>query len=141
MNPILNAGIVIGVLCGIWTFIMGFTGWYHDPRMLNAFYLVLAIEVGGLIWGLRKTAVEGRTYGGQVIAGTLMAIIAGVIISCASLAFTLTFPDYFTGAEAGATPMGKAMEGFMTTLVTGILASAVIALFVRARQRAPGSIA
>ena len=27
MNPILSAGILIGVLCGVWTFVMGFTGW------------------------------------------------------------------------------------------------------------------
>jgi hypothetical protein len=141
VNPILSAGVLIGILCGIWTFVMGFTGWYHDPRMMNAIYLVIPIEFAGLRWGLQKTALEGRTYGGQVIAGTLMTVVAGVIIACASLAFTFVFPDYFTGADAIDTPMGKAMEGFMTTLVAGILASAIIAVFVRAKRRAPTSIA
>ncbi len=32
MNPILSAGILIGVLCGLWTFLMGFTGWYKTRR-------------------------------------------------------------------------------------------------------------
>jgi hypothetical protein len=160
MNPILSAGILIGVLCGIWTFVMGYTGWYKDSTMLNAFFLVIPIEIGGLIWGLRKTAAEGRTYGGQVVAGTLMAVVAGVIIICSSLLFTtVAFPDYFRELEAtqrqilqsqgksaaeieeairanavASTPMGQAMAGFIGTLLTGILVSAVIAIFVRRKR-------
>jgi Protein of unknown function (DUF4199) len=160
MNPILGAGLMIGALCGIWMFLTGFAGWYKDPAMANAFYLVIAIEIGGLIWGLRKTAVEGRTYGGQIVAGTLMAIVAGVIIVVSSLVFTMAaFPDYFQAREAmqrsalqaqgrsdaeivralsdqqaAHTPMSEAMSGFVGTLITGILASAVIAAWVRARR-------
>jgi hypothetical protein len=160
MNPILSAGLLIGVLCGLWTFVMGFTGWYKDPVMLRAFFLVILIEIGGLIWGLRKTATEGRTYFGQIVAGTLMAVVAGVVIICSSLLFTMVaFPDYFTelervqrqmlqsegrtaaeidqivGAGSGMnTPMGQAIGGFLGTLVTGILASAVIAVFVRRKR-------
>ncbi|MGH9310098.1 MAG: DUF4199 domain-containing protein [Vicinamibacterales bacterium] len=162
MHPILSTGLMIGVLCGIWTFVMGFTGWYKDPVMLWAFFFVVVIEVAGLVWGLRKTAAEGRIYGGQVVAGTLMAVIAGVVIIGSSLLFTMVaFPDYFAELEAAqrkmlqaqgqtadqidaaieagktaATPMANAMSGFIGTLVTGILASAVIALFVRARPAA-----
>jgi hypothetical protein len=160
MNPILAAGILIGVLCGVWTFVMGFTGWYNDPTLRRAFFLVVAIEIGGLIWGLRKTAAQGRTYLGQVVAGTLMAVVAGVIIIASSLVFTtIVFPNYFADAEAAerrtlqaqgrppaeieeairataaeATPMGQAMAGFIGTLITGILASAVIAIVVRSRD-------
>jgi hypothetical protein len=157
MHPILSAGLLIGVLCGVWTFVMGFTGWYKDPVMLWAFFLVIVIV--GLIWGLRQTAAEGRTYGGQIVAGTLMAVIAGVVIIGSSLLFTMVaFPDYFAELEAAqrqmlqaqgqtpeqieaaieagktsATPMANAMSGFLGTLVTGILASAVIALFLRGK--------
>jgi len=157
MNPILSAGILIGVLCAVWTFVMGFTGWYKDPVLLNAFFLVIPIEVAGLIWGLRKTAAQGRTYGGQVVAGTLMSVVAGVIVIGSSLLFTMVaFPDYFRELEAAnrqmlqaqgrsaaeieelvrasagvSTPMGQAMAGFMGTLITGILASAIIAIVVR----------
>jgi hypothetical protein len=163
MNPILSAGLLIGILCAAWTFVMGFTGWYRDPAMVKAFYLVVAIEVGGLVWGLRRTAAEGRTYGAQIVAGTLMAVVAGAVIVVSSLTFTtVAFPDYFDRIEAvhreqlaadgrsadeieravqdarlTATPMAHAMAGFVGTLITGILASAVIALFVRARQPAP----
>jgi len=172
MNPILGAGVLIGVLCAIWTFVMGFTGWYKDPAMANAFFVVIPIEIGGLLWGLRRTAAEGRTYGGQVIAGTMMSIVAGVIIIASSLLFTMVaFPDYFRELEAAqrqilqqqgkspaeieetvaasaaaSTPMGQAVAGFIGTLVTGIVASAVIALVFRrkpysadAAPRPPGS--
>ena len=136
MNPVLGAGILIGVLCSIWTFVMGFTGWYRDPSTVNIFYFVILLEIAGLIWGLRRTAAEGRTYRGQVVAGTMMAVVAGVIIVCSSLIFTtVAFPDYTAGVGAETTPMGQAMAGFMGTLVTGIVASAVIAVFVRADTR------
>ncbi|MEX2662914.1 MAG: DUF4199 domain-containing protein [Vicinamibacterales bacterium] len=163
MNPILAAGLLIGVLCGVWTFVMGFTGWYKDPAMASAFFAVILIEIGGLIWGLKKTAAQGRTYSGQVVAGTLMSIIAGVVIVGSSLLFTVVFfPDYFAELEAvyrdmlrqqgkteaeiasevatwssGQTPMQQAMNGFIGTFVTGVVVSAVIAIWVRARPAAP----
>ena len=165
MNPILSAGVLIGVLCGVWTFVVGFTGWYKDPVMLYAFFVVIPIEVGGLIWGLRRTAAQGRNYRAQILAGTMMAIVAGVIIVGCSLLFTtVVFPAYFTDLEqmyrvmlqqqgkseaditaalqanaASATPMAQAMSGFIGTLVTGIVASAVIAIFVRAKPRSVGT--
>jgi hypothetical protein len=163
MNPILGAGLLIGVLCGIWTFVMGITGWYKDPVLMRAFFVVIAIEIGGLIWGLRRTAAEGRGYWSQIVAGTMMSIVAGVIIIGSSLLFTTVFfPDYFTELEqanrtileqqgksaaeidqalrdlrSDDTPMGQAMQGFIGTLITGILASALIAIGVRAKPSQP----
>ena len=161
MNPILSSGILIGLLCGAWTFVMGVTGWYKDPVMTNVFFVVILFEVGGLVWGLRRTAALGRNYGQQVMAGTMMAVVAGVIIVACSLVFTMVaYPDYASAIEnatratlqaqgrseadiaealranaASTTPMAQAMSGFIGTLITGIVASAVIAIFVRARQR------
>ena len=154
MNPILSTGLLIGLSCSVWMFVMGFTGWYKEPALANLFFLVIAIEIAGLFWGLRKTAAEGRAYAGQVVAGTMMAIVAGVVIVAASLLFTIVvFPDSVremeqaglqpqgrsaaeiaSGGAAGAasaTPMAQAMSGFVGTLLTGIIASAVMAIFVR----------
>jgi hypothetical protein len=161
MHPIPAAGLLIGVLCAVWTFVMGFTGWYKDPSKAGAFFLVVLIQVFGLIWGLRRTAAQGRTYSGQVVAGTFMSIIAGVIIVISSLLFTnVAFPEYFQELEAGyrtmlgeqgkseaeiaaeieswsagQTPMNQAMNGFIGTFVTGVVVSAVAGLWIRARPR------
>jgi Protein of unknown function (DUF4199) len=157
MNPILSTGIMIGVLCSAWTLVMGYSGLYKDPSLANLFFLVIPIEIGCLILGLRGTAQEGRTYGGQILAGTMMAIVGGVIIIGSSLLFTtVLFPNYSQELEAmyratlarqgksdaeilaalqanaaSWTPMSQAMSGFIGTLVTGIIGSAVIGYFVR----------
>jgi hypothetical protein len=159
MNPIVAAGLLIGGLCGAWMFIMGFSGWYRDPQMLNLFFLVIVIEIAGLLWGLRKTAARGRTYSGQVVAGTTMAIIAGLVIIVCSLLFTtVAFPDYFEEINAMSrelmqaegkteaeitqaisavspqqTPVSYALSGFLGTFMTGVIASAIIAAFIRQR--------
>lgn len=160
MNPILSAGVVIGLLCGAWTFVMGLTGWYKDPAMSNVFFMVILFEIGGLIWGLRRTAALGRNYGQQVMAGTMMAVIAGLIVVAASLFFTMVaYPDYAAAVErttrealqrqgkgeaditaslaanaASLTPMAQAMSGFIGTLITGIVASAAIAFVLHSRR-------
>ena len=186
MHPILSTGLLIGLLCGAWMFTMGFTGWYLDPAKLNLFFLVVIIEVAGLVLGLRMTAAQGRTYSGQVVAGTGMAIVAGVVIFICSMLFTtVAFPDYFadinaylkevTGEDFTAkafpdyfadikemsrrimagegkseaeiqaiiaaaaprqTPVANALSGFVGTFVTGVVASAVIGLWVKAHPPA-----
>lgn len=159
MSPILAAGLLIGVLCGAWTFVMGYTGWYKDPSKAAAFFVVILIEVFGLLWGLRRTAAQGRTYSGQVVAGTLMSIIAGMVVIGFSLLFTsVAFPEYLTELEAasrdmlrqqgktegeiaseiaawsaGQTPVRHAINEFFGTFVTGVVVSAVASIWVRAR--------
>jgi hypothetical protein len=165
MNPIVSAGVLIGLLCAAWSYVFGFTGWHKDPVLIKAFFLVILFEIGGLVWGLRRTAAQGRGYWGQILAGTMMAIVAGVIIVANSLLLTMVvFPNYLTEIEqmtrttmqqrgmsdadiakaiqanaAAQTPMGQAMSGFVGTLITGIVASAIIGLFVRSRPDRMGS--
>ncbi|HEY0874160.1 MAG TPA: DUF4199 domain-containing protein [Vicinamibacterales bacterium] len=160
MTPIPAAGLLIGVLCSLWMFMMGFTGWYKDPSKLNLFFIVIIILMGGLIWGLRRTAAQGRTYSGQVVAGAQMAFVAGLVIFVASLLFTATFPEYFdevnatfrqmmlkegkTEAEIQAmldaaapsqTPIWNALTVSIGTIVRGIAATALISVWVRAERR------
>lgn len=79
----------------MWQSVIGLTGGYIHPVLLNLFWVVVLIQVGVMVWGLRQTAAEGRTYGGQVGAGTLMSVFGGVIIFCGSLLFTtVLFPHY-----------------------------------------------
>ena len=158
MSQTLKTGAWIGALCVAWTFVMGFTGWYKDPALLNLFFLVILVEIVLLVLGLRKTAA-GQGYGKQVLTGTLMAVVAAVIIFCGSLVFTsFAFPSYFEdlraaqeqmlraagktqaeidaavqAAAAGQTPLANALAGAIGTIGTGLLASLVIAIFHRRR--------
>lgn len=155
-NVVVKAGIWLGVLCVVWMLVMGFTGWYKHPTLLNLFYLVIVIEGGVLVWGLRQTAAT-TGYGGQVGKGTAMAAVGAVVIFFGSLLFTVVlFPNYFeelrtiqgemlraqgrTEAEIEAaanlarafqTPLPNAILGSVMTVLTGLVESLIIAIFVR----------
>jgi hypothetical protein len=157
MNTIVRTGLLLGALVVVWTLVMGYTGWYRDPKLLNLFFVVIPLQVVVMVWGLRKTAAEGRGYGGQVVAGLLMSLVAGVLVVGGSYLFTtLLFPNYFDElaaiyrqqlaasgrSEAETAAMleayGKmnnanvnAMSGFMGTAITGLCVSLVAAAFVR----------
>lgn len=159
MKSILKAGLVLAVLVEIWTYFIGFSGWYKDPVLQNAFWVVILIEIGVLIWGLRLTAREGRGYGAQLGAGTLMSVVGAVLIFIGSYLFTeVVFPNYFAEINevyrtmmmeqglsqeqieaqlASTAPMQNsfisALMGAVMTVVTGFLASLVIAAIVRHR--------
>jgi hypothetical protein len=156
MSVPIRAGILLGVLCVVWTFVMGFTGWYKDPVMLNLFFLVVPLEIGFVIWALRKTAA-GSTWGGQVVNGLVLSVVAGVIIFAGSLLFTtVAFPNYFTdiqavqtemlksagmpeaeiqaqvaAAAAMQTPFINAITGVIGTVVTGLVVAAIAGAFWR----------
>ena len=156
MNVPIRAGILLGVLCVVWTFVMGFTGWYKDPVMMNAFFLVIVFEIAVIIWALRKTCATAA-YGRQVANGLVVSVVAGVLIVCGSLLFTtVAFPDYFKELEAAQvamlkaqglsdgdistqvaaqaamqTPIMNALSGFIGTVVTGLIVSAIAGAFLR----------
>ncbi len=161
MNNIVRPGVLIGVLCGLWTFVVGFTGWYKDPVMLNMFWVVIPIQIILLVKGLKKTAADGKTYGGQVIAGTMMSVVGGTILILSSLLFTtVVFPSYFEELRqlgeqimrsegkseeeirntlevmaATQTPAMQAIFGFIGTVVTGLVSSLIIGVFVKKKEQ------
>jgi hypothetical protein len=161
MKPVPKAGLVLGIVVVIWTYVMGITGWYRDPVLLNLFYIVILFEVVVLFWGLKKTAAEGKGYGAQVGAGTLMSVIGAVIICIGSYLFTaVVFPNYFNelnevyralGPSRGLTPeqvetqiaamapmqtpIFNALTGAFMTVVTGFVASLIIAAFVKGKAK------
>lgn len=150
MNVPIRAGILLGVLCVAWTFVMGFTGWYKDPAMLNLFFLVVLFEIGIVIWALRKTAGTA-TWGGQIVNGLVLSVVASAIIFAGSLVFTtIVFPDYFSDIQAVQTgmlkssgmpeaqiqstlaasaamqtPVMNALSGVIGTVVTGVIVAAI----------------
>lgn len=157
MRTTIKAGLVLGILVVLWTLVMGVTGWYKHPTLLNLFWVVIALQIGVLVWGLKLTATEGYGYGKQVGAGLLISLLGGVIIFLGSIMFTtLVFPHYFQELEAMGrevmrsqgkpeaeinaylaqlaptqTPFMQALFGFIGTVGTGLVASLIIAAFCR----------
>ena len=156
MNVSIRAGILLGVLCAAWTFVMGFTGWYKDPVMVNVFFLVVPLEIGIVIWALRKTGATA-TWGGQIVNGLVLSVVASVIIFAGSLLFTtVVFPGYFNDIRAAQaemlkssgmaeaqiqttlaasaamqTPLMNALSGVIGTVVTGVMVAAIAGAFWR----------
>ena len=104
MNPILSAGCLsdcsqrVDVRHGVHRVV----GQAPCGRRV---FRVIPIEIGGLIWGLPGPRHRGAPNGGQILAGTMMAVVAGVIIIASSLAFTtIVFPDYFNEVERTIAP-------------------------------------
>lgn len=157
MKSTIKPGIVLGLVVVAWMYIIGLTGWYKDPAMMNMFYLVIVFQIVVLVWGLRITAAEGKTYGSQIAAGMLISLIGAAIIFVGSYMFTtVAFPRYFdeirsvgevvlreqgkseeeirTMMELSAsmrTPLANALTGVVGTLMTGVIVSAIIAFFIR----------
>ncbi len=161
MNSTVKAGLILGVAAEVWVYFIGFLGWYKDPVLMNFFWIVILIHVGILIWALRLTR-EQKSYGQQVGAGTLISVIASVLIFLGSILFTeVVFPDYFAEvrtagenmmreqgmAEADITaqldamaPMQttfmQALSGCIGTILTGLVASLIIAAFYKKKGEA-----
>ena len=160
MKSTLKAGLVLGILVSAWTYVMGISGWYKDPILLNLFWLVILIQIGVLVWGLRMTAAEGKSYWGQVGAGAMISFIGGIIIFCESYLFTsLVFPHHFEEIRAAGevvlksrgmsgveiksildaqlpmqTSFMQALMGFIGTVVTGPIVSMVLGLFLKKKE-------
>ena len=160
MKPIVTAGIVLGVSAGIWMFINGFAGLYKNPGTAWVFPVVATvIEIFVVVWGLRKTAQLGKPYGGQVLAGLMIAVVGAVLI----LGFSLLWATVFTDAgevaiamQADAladrglseeqidvqlermafayTPLFQAILGSIATIVTGLVISLIAAIFIRQKD-------
>jgi len=159
MRTLLRGGLVLGLLCGVWMLVVGYAGWYRDPQLANLFFIVVPIEIGVIAWTLRGSAEGGARYGAQVLNGLGMAMIGALVVMGFSVLFTtVLFPNYFQELaaiqeqmlrDAGAAeeqirlqmdaywttakPGVNALIGGAATVITGLLASLVLAIFVRAR--------
>lgn len=154
----LRAGVILGLLVVVWTFVMGFTGWYHHPTLNLLFWLVIPLEILVLAVLLRITGARNG-YLRQVANGVAASVIASVIIFLGSLiATTVVFPSYFREMEALGRlkmahqglppdqiealvkaqapflrPLPQAFAGMMGTWFTGLFTSLIVAAWFRRR--------
>ena len=157
MSLTVKGGLLIGVLCSIWMYVVGYTGWYLDPALQSMFFLVIVIEIAVLFWMLRQLPDPQKTFAGILKAGTVMSLIAAAVIFVASYIFTsVAFPNYFEEVRAvgermyreqnkseeeiaaimaSMAPMQNslvnALTGVIGTIVTGFLASAVLGMILK----------
>ena len=160
MEPIVTAGIVLGVSAGIWMFINGFAGLYKNPGTAWVFPVVATvIEIFVVVWGLRQTAQLGKRYGGQVLAGLRIAVVGAVLILGFSLLWATVFTDAgevtaamqadawadagmseeqieetLANTEFTRTPLFQAISGSIATIVTGLVISLIAAIFIRQKD-------
>ncbi|WP_243303051.1 DUF4199 domain-containing protein [Geothrix oryzisoli] len=158
----LRTGLILGILVVLWTFVMGFTGWYRQPGLFFLFWLVIPLQIGILVLMLRKSAPE-YGYLRQVQNGVGASAIASAIIFVGSLLFTMVvFPSYFAELEAlgrlrmaqqGLSPeqieavvraqapmqkpLGSAFAGALGTWITGLFTSLVTAAWYHKRLTRP----
>ena len=166
MGTLVKYGLLLAAGVIAWMFVMGFTGWYKNPVLVNLFFLVIPFQVLLIVWALHETARQGATYGAQIMAGLTISSIAGILIFGASLLFTtVAFPSYFTeiremqehamrdagideariadvmaGAERAFTPMRQAIQGFIGTVITGLVAAAIAGTWIRHRPGRPSTV-
>lgn len=158
-KTVISGGVALGLAVAGWTLVMGFSGLYLHPTLNTLFFVVVPVQVGILIWALRRTRDTGAEYGGQVKAGTLLSVVAAPIVFVQSYVFTtVLFPNYFAdlravheqmlradgiddatlarALEQGGTPtsLQNAITGAIATIITGVVVSAIIAIFVRTRR-------
>ncbi len=158
MRDALIGGVVLGVGIAGWTLVMGVTGWYADPERMNAFWMVVFVQLAVLVMLIWRGRRE-RGFGRQVATGFVASLIGGAIAFGNSLLFTtVLFPDYFertravteaqlrgagmSEAEVAAqldalapmqTPVAQAAAGLIGTALTGLVASLILAAFLRKR--------
>jgi len=159
MNRNLKYGLALGAAVEIWPAIVIAAGWHKDPLLLYFFFLVLPIQATILILALREVSAEGGGYGRKVGTGLGVSLVGGVVVFLGAAFLTsVVFPHYFDELRvAGAallTKSGKnadevaalmkanegsynawstALQGFVGTMVTGLLVSLVAAGWIRKR--------
>ena len=160
MKTIIRGGILLGILVSIWTYIFGAAGMHKSMTGPLVFASVATlIELAVLAWALKRTAAEGRRWFGQVSAGTMLAFIGGCLILATSYVYmTQINPGMMAEAREASvaamratgmdeatiqqrlnppgkveTPMAQAVTGFVMTVITGFVLSAILALFIRSK--------
>jgi len=166
MNVIIRGGVLLGVLVTIFTWIFAFSGMHKNIGAAMTFPIVATvIEIGVLVWALKKTAAQGRRYMGQVSAGTMLAFVGGSLIFATSWMLTAQlYPSYFAEVNAAGTeyfraqgmddaaiqaelaksaamqtPAMQAIMGFAATVITGLIVSLITAIWIRNKGPKPAA--
>jgi fructose-specific phosphotransferase system IIC component len=157
MNSAIKAGVALAVIVEVLSVIFAVAGLHQAGLVPGLILMVLfiALTIGCVFWGLSKTASEAG-YGKQLMGAVVIGVVAGILILIFSLInLNLIFPDYLEentvatiealegmnmpeqaldaqiGKLESRTAMSESIAGMIGTLVTCIIAGAIIAIFKR----------
>lgn len=157
MNAVVKGGVVLAVLVSLVSILLIATGLHENPLVggLGSIAAYVVIDVAVVWWTLRQRAVVDA-YGRQVLNGLLVGLLGAVLIFVLSMVITtVLFPQAMDEMKASqlewmesmempeealdaqiakieaATPMAAALQGAVFTVITSVIAAAIIGIFVR----------
>lgn len=159
MNASVKGALVLGVTVAILGLVFAVAGLHTNPMAAFAFViLAVLLNIGVIIWTLRATR-STNGYGGQLLAGVVIGLVAGVIIFASSWTMTgVIFPDYYDemydgyleffenagmdeaqidkqmAALENVTPAGPALQGAIGTIITSVVVAAIAGIFLRRKD-------
>ncbi|KAF0242017.1 MAG: hypothetical protein FD180_4160 [Planctomycetota bacterium] len=157
MKKSLFPGIILAVLLASWMYVIGYMGWYKDPKMVFMFWFVILIQIVVLTFVIKRAAKEGAGFAGKFVKGAGTSVVAAPLVFLNSLLFTqVVFPKYFDeiramqesllrtqgipeaqivetlkAAAAMENPYLQATFGAIGTIVTGIVVSLIASALVK----------
>ena len=156
MRVPLTYGAILGVVVGALGFVLATFGLHTNVALPLVFVgLATIINVVMVFLALRETA-STTAWAGQLLNGLVLGVVGAVIVFASSWVMTaLVFPDYnaeFASASRAAleasglpaeqveaqmtpveqaTPASSALSGAVGTVLTSVVAAAVIGIFKR----------
>ena len=157
---ILIYGLLLGIVCSVWTWVMWFTGWYKDLAFSNFGAILIPLLFVGVGAGLWKTANLRQRYFRQALTGAALAAVAGLVFGINSILLAgVVDPTFlpqqhelhqaslrkwgFTEEEiatrVAAQPIETTTEhgvgSFFVAVKVGGVASILLSIFIRSRRQ------
>jgi hypothetical protein len=158
----LIGGVVLAVVVALFSIVFAAAGMHKNPALGWVFpVLGIASTVGVVIGTFRKTRDAGNRYGGQLLVGIVIAVVAAVLLFVNSYLFTTTiFPNYLDEVRVAQeellatqpnqspqqidaqrkaldimlTPKAQAGLGAVMTVITTGLVTLIAAIFLRKKD-------
>lgn len=159
MHAVVKGSLVLAAAVAVVSVLFFVTGFHRNFMLSQVVFLVaaIALNVGVLVWALGKTAATSG-YGRQLLHAAGIGLLGGALVVAVSwLLLAVVFPDATAEAREGAivymkasgtpqaefdrqlemlakaTPMSQSLQGGVGTLVTSVVAGAIVAIWKRRR--------
>ncbi|MCA9491501.1 MAG: hypothetical protein KC621_16330 [Myxococcales bacterium] len=122
MKDAVMAGLALGAVVTVWGLVAMAAG------LVALFVPVATLIQLVVVVGLLARTKSAHTYRDAVVAGSVASAVGAGIIFFGSLLNTMVV---FAGRPEAAQPVAQAVAGVIGTLVTGVVLSAIAAIWLR----------